>query len=341
MNSYCAFVIHCDLSERIYSEGRERPIKVFTQINRYSIKIYAIRSTILVLKMLFSKHLSKAPDQLELHKAALLYHKQKHTLPPMQQVQKPPVHSPGESIQQTVGASTDSQISIGNVFQDGIPSLPVMYLPEHHLVQLRALKMQRIDNSSSPIVQRKQVEQTKRVKKSEDVEKRKLVQGDLLPKTNIATHKTSMHISNLFRAHFHKPNIRTAFNRLFSKPPKAEIEEKANTHIEEANKTNSIPPAPLDDSNWPLLPPETAFTCNLALRPGAEHNRDISENTITVEEENEDESHCHNLKSIRTSEKITEEKQELDIGPSEASRMKLYQAWKRRILELSGAKEVE
>ncbi|TGO07001.1 hypothetical protein BTUL_0353g00020 [Botrytis tulipae] len=290
--------------------------------------------------MLFSKNFSKAPDQLELHKAALLYHKQKHTLPPMQQVQKPPVYSPEESIQQRVGASTDSQISIGNVFQDGIPSLPVMYLPEHHLVRLRALKMQRVDNSSSPIVERKQAEQTKRVKRSEDVEKRKLVQK-LLPKTDIATHKKPMHISNLFRAHFHKPNIRTSSNRLFSKSPKAEIEEKANTHIKEGTKTNSIPLAPLNDSDWPLLPTETASTCNLALRPGAEHNRDNSENTITMEEENKDESHCHNLEPIKISEKITEGEQELDIGPSEASRMKLYQAWKRRMLELSGAKEVE
>ncbi|KAF7944839.1 uncharacterized protein EAE97_005472 [Botrytis byssoidea] len=290
--------------------------------------------------MLFSKHPSKAPDQLELHKAALLYHKQKHTLPPMQQVQKSPVYSPEESIQQIVGASTDSQISIGNVFQDGLPSLPVMYLPEHHLVRLRALKIQRVDNSSSPIVERKQVKQAKRVKRSEDVEKRKRVQN-LLPKTDIATHKKPMHISNLFRAHFHKPNIRTASNRLFSKSPKAKIEEKTNTHIEEANKANSIPPAPLNDFNWPLLPPETASTSNLALRPGAEHNHENSETTITGEEENKNESHCQNLESTKTSETITEEKQELDIGPSEASRMKLYQAWKRRILELSGAKEVE
>ncbi|TGO58454.1 hypothetical protein BOTNAR_0181g00100 [Botryotinia narcissicola] len=291
--------------------------------------------------MLFSKHPSKAPDQLELHKAALLYHKQKHTLPPMQQVQKPPVHSPEESIQQIVGASTDSQISIGNVFQDGIASLPVMYLPEHHLIRLLALKMQRADNSSSPIVERKQVEQAKRVMRSEGVEKRKLVQN-LLPKTDIATYKKPMHISNLFRAHFHKPNIRTASDRLFSKSPKAEIEEKVNTHIEEGTKTNSIPPAPLNDSEWPLLPPETGSTSNLALRPGAEHNRDNYENTITVGEENKDESHCHhNLESTKISETMTEEKQELDIGPLEASRMRLYQAWKRRILELSGAKEVE
>ncbi|THV51628.1 hypothetical protein BGAL_0104g00120 [Botrytis galanthina] len=294
--------------------------------------------------MLFSKHPSKVPDQLELHKAALLYHKQKHTLPPMQQVQKPPVHSPEESIQQNVGVSPNPQISIGNVFQDGIPSLPVMYLPEHHLVRLRALKGQRVDNISSPIVERKQFEQTKRVKKSEDFEKRELAQEDPLPKTDIATHKKPMHISKIFRPHVHKLNIRIFSNVLFSKPPKAEHEEKANTHIkeatEEATKTKSTPPASLNDSNWPLLPPETSFTCNLALRPGAEHNRDNFENTITMEEENKNESHCRNLESTKVSETITEEKQELDIRPSEVSRMRLYQAWKRRILELSGAKEV-
>ncbi|TGO58985.1 hypothetical protein BCON_0049g00390 [Botryotinia convoluta] len=294
--------------------------------------------------MLFSKYLSKAPDQLELHKAALLYHKQKHTLPPMQQLQKPPVHSPEESIQQRVGTSTDSQISIGNVFQDGIPRLPVMYLPEYHLVRLQELKMQRVDNISSPIVERKQAEEPKRVKKSEDVEKRKLVQEDQLPKTDIVTHKTPMHISNLFRAHFHKSNIRTASNRLFEKPPKAEIEEKANTHIKEAieaaTETNPTPPAPLNDSNWPLPAPKNSSTCNLAHQTRAEQIHDCSENIITVEEDNKNESHCHNLESIKISETITEEKHELDIGPSESSRMKLYQTWKRRILDLSGAKEV-
>ncbi|KAF7931538.1 uncharacterized protein EAE98_004274 [Botrytis deweyae] len=295
--------------------------------------------------MLFSKHPSKAPDQLELHKAALLYHKQKHTLPPMQQIQKPPVHSPEESIQQNVGVSPNTQISIGNIFQDGIPSLPVMYLPEHHLVRLRELRTQRAHTILSSTVERQQVGESQRVETSGNVEKRKLVQENQLLKTNIVTHKTSVHISNLFRAHFLKPNIRTFSNRLFSKPPKVEIEDKANTHIKEATEaateTKSVPPAPLNDSNWPLPAPENSSTCNLADRASAEQYHDFSENTITVGEDNKDESHCHNSQSTKISEKVTEEKHELDIGPSEASRIQLYQAWKRRILDLSGAKEVE
>ncbi|TGO25891.1 hypothetical protein BPAE_0070g00110 [Botrytis paeoniae] len=294
--------------------------------------------------MLFSKHLSKAPDQLELHKAALLYHKQKHNLPPMQQVQKPPVYSPEESIQQNVGVSPNPQISIGNVFQDGIPSLPVMYLPEHHLVRLRELKMQRVDNKSSPLVESQQAEETKQVKRSEIVGKRKSFQEDQLPKIDIVKHKTPIHTHQLLRTHFSRSINCTLFNKLPEKPPKAKIEEKAITYIKEATEaateTNSTPPVPTHDPNWPLPPPESSSTCNLALRPGAEQNHDCSENIITVEENAKNEGHPHSLESTKISETITEEKHELDIGSSEASEMKLYQAWKRRILELSGAKEV-
>ncbi|KAF7956564.1 hypothetical protein EAE96_003898 [Botrytis aclada] len=294
--------------------------------------------------MLFSKLSSKAPDQLELHRAALLYHKQKHTLPPMQQIQKCPINPPDESIQQTLGASTDPQISIGNVFQDGISSLPVVYLPEHHLVRLRELKKQRLDSMSSPTVERQEVEEPKRFKTSGDLGKKKLVQEDQLLKTNSIAHKTPIHIRKLLRTYLLKPINCTIFNKLSEKPPKAKIEVESNTHTKEATEaateTNLTRPVSTYNSNWPILPPENSSTCNLALRPGAEQNGDCSENIITVEEDEMDESHRHNLESMEISEKITEQKLDLDIGPSEASRVKLYQTWKRRVLDLSGAKEV-
>ncbi|KAF7900285.1 uncharacterized protein EAF01_007587 [Botrytis porri] len=294
--------------------------------------------------MLFSKHPSGAPDQLELHKAALLYHKQKHTLPPMQQVQKPPVHSPEESIQQQVGVSTDTQVSIGNVFQDGISSLPVMYLPDHHLARLRELKMQRLDNFSPPIVERQDTEETTRVQRIENVVKRNSVQEYQPLKTYIIAQRTSMKISNLFRAHFHKPNIRTFSNQLSEKPPKAEIEEKAIIHIKEATKgateTKPRPPVPTHDSNSPLPAPKNSSTLNLAPRASAEQSHDYSENTIAVGEDNKNEIQCHDLESKEIDASTTKEKHKLNIGSSEANKVKLYQAWKRRILDLSGAKEV-
>ncbi|KAF5874612.1 uncharacterized protein Bfra_004624 [Botrytis fragariae] len=283
----------------------------------------------------------ETPDQLELHKAALLYHKQKHTLPPMQQVQKSPVHSPEESIQQKVGVSLDSQISIGNVFQDGIPSLPVMHLPEHHLVRLRELKIQIVDNISSPTVERQEVEETKRFKTSGDVEENRLAQEEQLPnKTDDIAHKTPMHISNLFRTHFHRTKNCTFSSILSEKSRRAEIEDKTNIRFKEATETNSTHPVPTHDPNWPLPPPESSSTCNMANRASAEQNYNSSENTITVGKDNKNEGHCHNSESMKISETIIEERHEFDIGPSKASRMKLYQAWKRRILELSGAKEV-
>ncbi|KAK6606058.1 hypothetical protein H4I96_04520 [Botrytis cinerea] len=238
--------------------------------------------------MLFSKRLSKTPDQLELHKAALLYHKQKHAFRPMQQVQKSPIHLPEESIRQKVGVSSDSPISIGNVFQDGMSSLPVMHLPEHHL--------------------------------------------------------TSIHTSNLFRARAPKPKIRIFSNRHSKEPPKTTTEEKTNTCIKAAAEA-AIKPKPTrlvltPDSNWSLSPPKNASTCNLARGASAEQNHDYSENTITVEKDHTDEDGCHDLQSKEINESVAEEKLELDIRPSEASKVGLYQGWKRRILERSGAKEV-
>ncbi|KAK6609869.1 hypothetical protein QC760_004672 [Botrytis cinerea] len=229
--------------------------------------------------MLFSKRLSKTPDQLELHKAALLYHKQKHAFRPMQQVQKSPIHLPEESIRQKVGVSSDSPISIGNVFQDGMSSLP-----------------------------------------------------------------TSIHTSNLFRARAPKPKIRIFSNRHSKEPPKTTTEEKTNTCIKAAAEA-AIKPKPTrlvltPDSNWSLSPPKNASTCNLARGASAEQNHDYSENTITVEKDHTDEDGCHDLQSKEINESVAEEKLELDIRPSEASKVGLYQGWKRRILERSGAKEV-
>ncbi|TEY59580.1 hypothetical protein BOTCAL_0191g00040 [Botryotinia calthae] len=298
--------------------------------------------------MFFSKHLSKTPDQLELHKAALLYHKQKHTLSPMQQVQKSPIHPPGESIQHKVGASSDSPISIGNVFQDGISSLPVVYLPKHHLVRLRKSRTQKFDNVPCPTVEGPQAEETNGVERSENAVRRNFVQEDQLLKTDVITHKTSTHINNLFRPHFPIPNIRIFSNRRSEEPPKTKIEEKANTHIKEAAEAATktaiegepTPPILNHDSNWPLSPPENVSTCNLARGASAEQNHDYSEKTITVEKDNKNEGDCHDLQSKEINETVPEEKLELDIGSSEASEVGLYQAWKGRILELSGAKEV-
>ncbi|CCD46169.1 hypothetical protein BcDW1_3394 [Botrytis cinerea BcDW1] len=255
--------------------------------------------------MLFSKRLSKTPDQLELHKAALLYHKQKHAFRPMQQVQKSPIHLPEESIRQKVSVSSDSPISIGNVFQDGMSSLPVMHLPEHHLVRLRKSRTQ----------------------KSDDV-----------------SHKTSIHTSNLFRARVLKPKIRIFSNRHSKEPPKTTTEEKTNTCIkaaaEAAIKTKPTRLVLTPDSKWSLSLPKNASTCNLALGASAEQNHDYSENTITVEKDHTDEDGCHDLHSKEINESVAEEKLELDIRPSETSKVGLYQGWKRRILERSGAKEV-
>lgn len=226
--------------------------------------------------MFFSKHPSEALNELELHKAALIYHKKKHTLPPMQQVQQVPPQPPPESTPQEADVSSNLSISIGNIFQDQTNCLPVMYLSEHHLDRLRKMRAQRLNEVSTPTTEKERsrentrLESNKRVGKSEPV-----VEAQPLT-VDIVTHKTPLPFLNdrkFLRKNLQNPVSSISPNTSSIKTSNEEIEEKVRAHVKSVNEVSTeidpTLPATINDSNWPLLPPRNAFPVGSTRLSGA------------------------------------------------------------------------
>ncbi|KAB8303274.1 hypothetical protein EYC80_004716 [Monilinia laxa] len=105
----------------------------------------------------------KALQQLERHKAALIYHQQRPISPPTPQVQQTSSEPLEEPRGRQKHISADLPLSMGNMFQDGITKLPVMYLPEHHLLQIQKLRAKRLKNLQSPVSKKQDVNENGRI----------------------------------------------------------------------------------------------------------------------------------------------------------------------------------
>ncbi|KAF7872614.1 hypothetical protein EAF04_003532 [Stromatinia cepivora] len=285
--------------------------------------------------MPFSNHPPKAPEELALHKAALIYHRQKHSLPPMQQVQRTPVHPPNEMAQRMVGISTPHLISIGNIFQDGIASLPVMYLSEHHLARLQELRAQRPKDFSYLIVEKRSGEENERVEASEKMEKDGSLEEDQSPTTHIITPTRSvpfLNIRKVSQTKLQKVATYTSSKKLFKKSSekssanevKEKVEEEVDNHVKTAAViAPSFKPDPLtitNDPNWPLRSPRILSPRITIRRSCAECIYDRSENNIAVEGKNRAKDCCYRLKSNEIRETVLDEKCELDSGALEGKK---------------------
>ncbi|KAJ8071663.1 hypothetical protein OCU04_001982 [Sclerotinia nivalis] len=296
--------------------------------------------------MLFSKHPSKAPEEFALHKAALIYHQQKHSLPPMQRVQRTPVHSPNKIAQRMVGISTPHPITLGKKFQDGITSLPVIYLSEHHLVRLQELRAQRLKDFSFPTVERRPGNQNEGIEVSEKMEKNGSLEEDQSPTTNIITPTRSVPLLNIRKVsqtNLQKFATYTFSKKLFKKSSnispanevKEKVEEEVDNHVKTAAET--APPFKPDtttirnDPNWPLRPPRIPPPRISIRRPCAEHIHDRSENNVAVKRKNRAEDCCYRLKSKETHETVLDEKCELESGALEGKKPTEPMAERKRV----------
>ncbi|CAD6453977.1 35bcc414-3fa7-4064-91c4-7443bd8fd83d-CDS [Sclerotinia trifoliorum] len=176
--------------------------------------------------MLLFHHRSKAPGELASHKAALEYHKKKHSLPPMQQSQRIPA--------QKISDISSAPLCRGNVFQDGMMSLPVMQLSEHHLSRLQKLRAQRPKDSSSPSGGKRLRKVDKRVEAKEKMEKRKKMEkmkqsgsiGEDQPRTtDIITQPISISFHKIRKAS--QKGFRNTFPSL---PPKDYSRNRPKNH---------------------------------------------------------------------------------------------------------------
>lgn len=139
-------------------------------------------------------HLSNPPPealhQLERHKAALFYHQQRLISSPTPQVQQTSNQSLEERQRPQKHISPDLPLSMGNMFQDGITQLPVMYLPKHHHLRIQRLRALRLQGLQSPTSQKQEANENGRAGGNMQREENQT------PKIGIKCSKTLIAISN-------------------------------------------------------------------------------------------------------------------------------------------------
>ncbi|APA05476.1 hypothetical protein sscle_01g002460 [Sclerotinia sclerotiorum 1980 UF-70] len=227
--------------------------------------------------MVFFQHRSKARRELASNEAALDYYRKKHSLPPMQQPQRIQLHPLTPRAQEVVDTSS-APISIGNVFQEGITSLPVICLSEPHVLRLQKLKAQRPKDSSSPNGEKRLRKENKRteakgkmekIKKKEKMNKSTSIEEDQPRTIDIITQPTSissLKIRKASQTKLQKYINFTSPKKLSKKSPESpvdKVKEKVSERFEEEIKEE----VEKEDENEFNSHIETAANTSLLFKP--------------------------------------------------------------------------